>query len=117
MTNYLDFDYDSIPPADLDLDLHWIQLPVAAWEAKQAARRRAAHPDHQIILVPSHPDYSPTEQELWPLVNQTVLACLEPHPELRLQISAAVSSAISRHRGWRNPYPVNPKAFEIPEQK
>ena len=27
MTHYTDIDYESFPIADLDLDLHWIQLP------------------------------------------------------------------------------------------
>ena len=26
---YTDFDYDSIPVADLSADIHWIELPVA----------------------------------------------------------------------------------------
>ncbi|MBY0507022.1 MAG: hypothetical protein K2X03_24105 [Bryobacteraceae bacterium] len=108
MTAYTDFDYDSLPPVDLDLDLHWIQLPVAVWEAKQTACRealQAAHPEHRIILVPAHPDYSPTEQELWPLVNRTALACLEPHPEIRLAVSDAVYSALHRSRRLAQPTP------------
>ncbi|MBY0508164.1 MAG: hypothetical protein K2X03_29895 [Bryobacteraceae bacterium] len=76
MTAYTDFDYDSLPPVDLDFDLHWIQLPVAVWEAKQTACREAlqtAHPEHKIVL-----------------------ACLEPHPEIRRAVSDAVYSALHR---------------------
>ena len=114
MTDYLDFDYDRLPPVDLDLDLHWVVLPKAVWEKKRAAAREAQrqaraaeYPDHKIILVRADPDYSPIEDELWPLINETVLACLEPHPEILAIISATVHGVLGQHRGWRNPDPIN----------
>ncbi|MBY0508163.1 MAG: hypothetical protein K2X03_29890 [Bryobacteraceae bacterium] len=85
MTDYTDFDYDALPPVDLDLDLHWIQLPVAVWEAKQAARRealQAAQPEHRIVL-----------------------ACLEPHSEIRRAVSDAVYSALHHSPRLAQPTP------------
>ena len=32
---YTDIDYESFPIADLDLDLHWIQLPNSVLAARQ----------------------------------------------------------------------------------
>jgi hypothetical protein len=42
MPNYADIDYEQFPVADLDLDLHWIQLPAPSSPnaAKSAMPRR-----------------------------------------------------------------------------
>ena len=74
MKAYTDIDYDSFPPADLALDMHWIHLPRAVLLEKQKAREAALHAqrlaeqpeDHQIIMVPADPDYALQECELWP---------------------------------------------------
>ena len=114
-TIYTDIDYESFPIADLDLDLHWIQLPNSVLAERRRAKlevlereRIAALPkDHKVILIPTDPNYSPIEEELWPLVNHTVQQCLLPHPELRSSINAAVVQAMAEHRGWRNPFPAD----------
>ncbi len=110
---YPDIDYESFPVADLDLDLHWIQLPNSRCQTKLEALQRdriAALPkDHKVILIPT--------EELWPLVNHTVQQCLRPHPELRATINAAVAQAVAEHRGWSNPFPRRPRLLnptEIP---
>ena len=121
MKLYTDIDYDSFPPADLDLDLHWIQLPRAvileqrkAREAALQAQRIAEQPtDHQIILIPADPDYSPKEEELWPVINHAVLKALKPHEAACHDVIKAAHQAIAAHRGWRNPYPVT---FHYPER-
>ena len=69
---YTDIDYDSFPVADLTADIHWIQLPAARWapirEKLQEDRlnpRLANLPkNHQVILVPADPDYSPAEEDV-----------------------------------------------------
>ena len=38
---YTDIDYESFPIADLDLDLHWIQLPNSVLAARRQAKRLA----------------------------------------------------------------------------
>ena len=38
MTCYTDIDYESFPIADLDLDLHWIQLPNSVLAARRQAK-------------------------------------------------------------------------------
>ena len=111
----IDLDYEQFPVADLWLDLHWIQLPRAVYLEKQRAQREAeeresaaALPEnHKVILVPADPDYSPIEEELWPLINAAVQENLLPHPELRSTIHAAIRRTIAAHRGWRNPFPAN----------
>ena len=53
---YTDIDYESFPIADLDLDLHWIQLPnsvlaarrQAKLEALERARLAALPKDHKV---------------------------------------------------------------------
>jgi len=115
MTNYTDIDYDSFPVADLDLDLHWTLLPLAVWREKRRAREAALHaqriaeqpPDHQVILVPADPTYSPEESELWPIINYHVLEAIKPYEEIKDIVWAAVSKALQTYRGWRNPYPVS----------
>ncbi len=111
---YTDIDYDSFPVADLSADIHWIQLPEARWEpiyqkilAAREQRRLARLPkEHKIILVPTDPDYSPGEFELWPLVNRAVRAALAPHPEMFAAVTTAVKKILDEHRGWRSPFPV-----------
>ena len=115
MRNYqiIDIDYEQFPVADLSLDLHWIQLPAAKYAAQRKVQREAEEKerlatlpeDHKIILVPADPRTSPTERELWPLINKTVQRCLEPHPALYDSILAAIGETIDQHRGWRNPFP------------
>ncbi len=110
---YTDIDYDSFPPADLDLDLHWIQLPRAVLLEKEKAREAALHArriaeqpaDHQVILVPADDDYSPKQVELWPIINHAVQKTLEPHPAIHQEVFDAIQQAIADYRGWRNPYP------------
>ena len=82
MRNYaeIDIDDEQFPIADLSLDLHWIQLPTSvllerrkaervAWEKERAA---ALPENHKIILAPADPTYSPVEEELWPIINETI---------------------------------------------
>ena len=113
--SYTDIDYESFPIADLTLDRHWIQLPTAVLLERQKARRAAQHAerlaalpeDHNIILVPADPTYSPFEEELWPLINGTIHQTLQPHPDVCAKVVAAVDRALEAHRGWRNPYPAS----------
>ena len=115
MKNYTDIDYDSFPVADLDLDLHWIQLPRAvtlakrqAQEAALEAQRIAEQPsDHQVILVPADPDYAPKEVELWPIINYAVLGVLKSHQTVHAEVMRAIRAAAAPYRGWRNPYPAS----------
>ena len=77
MTCYTDTGYESFPIADLDLDLHRIQLPNSVLAARRQTKllalereRLAALPkDHKVFLVPADPRYSSTEDDLWPLVT------------------------------------------------
>ena len=80
MKHYDDIDYDQFlyphRNPDYQPDLHWNFLPAA-----EIAKLEAANPpQHKILLVPADPDYSPTEDELWPAVHQAVLDCLAPTP-------------------------------------
>ena len=112
---YTDIDYESFPVADLFLDLHWIQLPQARYreilkaqrEVLEAARLEELPPDHKVILVPADSDYSPSEEELWPVINHTVQEVLALHPAVHGQVVEAVNRALAAHRGWRNPYPAS----------
>ena len=98
MKHYDDIDYDEFlypdQNPDFHADLHWNFLP-ASKIAKQAA---ANPPQHKILLVPADPNYSPTEDELWPAVHQAVLDCLAPQPEFRDSVVAAVSKVIADFR-------------------
>jgi hypothetical protein len=115
MKKYTDIDYDSFPVADLDLDIHWIQLPKAvtlakrkAHEAALQAERLAAQPDdHQVILVPADADYAPNETELWPIINHAVQSALKPHEAAHFDVMRAVHQVLDEYRGWRNPFPVS----------
>ena len=79
MRTYAEIDIDYEQFADLSLDLHWIQLPTALLIERRKAQRAAALPEnHRIILVPADPSYSPIEEELWPLINETIHATLRP---------------------------------------
>ena len=110
---YTDIDYNSFPAADLAADIHWIQLPADRWapirqklrEDREQQRLAKLPKEHKIILIPTDPDSSPAEHELWPLINQTVIETLRPHPEVLQTVSAAVRQVLADHRGWRNPYP------------
>ena len=100
MQRYDDVDYDQFlhPHRDpaFQPDLHRTFLP-----ASEIAKQTAANPpQHKILIVPN---YSPTEDELWP----AVLNCLAPHPEFHDSAVAAVSKVIADHRGCRNPQPYN----------
>ena len=109
----IDIDYEQFPIADLSLDLHWIQLPTtvlierlnAKREAREKERVAALPANHKIILVPADPTYSPMEEELWPIINETIHTALRPHPEVFAKVVAAVDRALDEHRGWRNPSP------------
>ncbi len=121
MKKYTDIDYDSFPVADLDLDLHWIQLPKSVTLAKRQARQAALvaqriaeqPPDHQVILVPADADYAPEETELWPIINHAVQGALQPHEAAHFDVMRAVHQALKDYRGWRNPYPVS---LEYPDR-
>ena len=43
---YTDIDYESFPIADLDLDLHWIQLPNSVLAARRQAKLLALAQAH-----------------------------------------------------------------------
>ena len=115
MQNYRDIDYDSFPVPDLTLDKHWILLPRAIWLEKRKAMdaaleaRRLAElpPDHQIILVPADPTYSPEHVELWPVINLAVIEVLKRHEAIHHEVQLAVGKAVDEYRGWRNPYPAS----------
>ena len=116
---YTDIDYESFPVADLSLDLHWIQLPKAVLAAREKARgealrqardqeRAAALPEnHKVILVPAHPDHSPIEKELWPVVTHTVHHVLHQFPAAHRAVTEAIAQLRQDYRGWRNPYPAS----------
>lgn len=111
----IDIDYEQFPIADLSLDLHWIQLPTAVLiqrrnaerEARAKERADALPANHRIILVPADPTYSPIEEELWPIINETIHTALRPHPEVFAKVVAAVDRVLDEHRGWRNPFPAD----------
>ncbi len=115
MQKYTDIDYDSFPIPDLTLDKHWILLPVAVWREKRKAMDAAIEaqrladlpPDHQIILVPADPTYSPEQVELWPVINLAVIEVLNRHEAIHHEVQLAVQKAVNDHRGWRNPYPAS----------
>ena len=52
--------------------------------------------------------------ELWPLINQSVLAVLAQHPEVLATVTASVHQVIAAHRGWSNPFPA---PFDVPAKK
>ena len=110
---YTDIDYESFPVADLFLDRHWIQLPKARYreicEAQEKIleeeRLKTLPKDHKIILVPADPNFMPTESDLWPIVNETVLSVVSRHRPIHEEVVAAVIAKVAEYRGWRNPYP------------
>jgi hypothetical protein len=118
---YTDIDYESFPVADLFLDLHWIQLPKARYREICEAQAKALHEErvkslpaeHKIILVPADPNFSPTEADLWPIVNETVLSVVCRHRAVHEEVVAAVIAKVAEHRGWRNPYPVAPHSKPV----
>ena len=110
---YTDIDYDSFPVADLNADRHWIFLPASRWdpiyrkmcEAREQKRLAALPKEHKIILVPADPIYSPTQVELWPILNETIQQVIAGHPDVQKEVHQALSAAIAERRGWRNPFP------------
>ena len=120
---YTDIDYDAFPVADLTADIHWIQLPAARWapirqklQQDRLNQRLADLPkNHKVILVPADPDYSPGEEELWPIVNHTILQTLAAQPETLYTVADAVREVLAKHRGWRNPHPVKLSIF-VPQE-
>ncbi len=120
---YTDIDYESFPVADLTLDLHWIQLPTAVLVARRQAKeealrkarqeardeeRAAAVPEnHKVILVPTHPDHSPIEEELWPIVTYTVHQVLKRFPTAQAAVTEAIGKLRHEYAGWRNPFPAD----------
>ncbi len=115
MTRYTDFDYDSLPVPDFSSGRHWVLLTDAELEKRREARRRAYeeelqanHPDHRVVLVKSKPTDSPTQEHMWPLINDAINAVLEEdHPAAFDQICELVDDIVASHRGWRNPRPVS----------
>ena len=120
--SYTDIDYESFPIADLDLDRHWIQLPNSVLAARRQAKQEALEQeraktlpkDHKVILVPADPSYSPTEEDLWPVLTHAVHQCLAKFPEAHRAVSVAIAHLRDEHRGWRNPFPAD---FEYPPRK
>ena len=60
MTHYTDIDYESFPIVDLDLDLHWIQLPNSVLAARRQAKLLALVQAHSATstaagAIPSPP--------------------------------------------------------------
>ena len=116
---YTDIDYESFPIADLDLDLHWIQLPNSVLAARRQAkllalaqaREKTLPKDHKVFLVPADPLDSPTKEDLWPVFTHIVHQCLTKFPEAHRAASLAIAQLGDEHRGWRNPFPAN---FEMP---
>ena len=114
MTCYTDIDYESFPIADLDLDLHWIQLPNSVLAARRQAkllalaqaRGKTLPIEHKVFLVPADPLYSPNEEDL-----HTVPQCLTKFPEAHRAVRVAIGQLRDEYRGWRNPFPAN---FEMP---
>ena len=76
-------------------------------EARKKERAAALPTNHKIILVPADPTYSPMEEALWPIINETIYTALRPHPEVFAKVVAAVDRALDEHRGWRNPFPAD----------
>ncbi len=114
MTAYTDIDYYSIPVPNHHAGRPWTQLPAAQWKALCDARRRAdeeelkqKHPDHRLILVKSHPTFSPPQDHLWPLINDAIIRVLEHHEDVFDEVSQAVTDTVNAHRGWRNPHPAD----------
>ena len=114
MPSYTDFDYEALPVPDHHSGRDWILLPAPQWRAVCEARRRAdeaelkqKHPDHRVVLIKSHPTYSPTQSHLWPLVNDAIIAVIEKHPVVYDEVCACVRATVEAHRGWRNPHPVS----------
>ncbi len=119
MRAYTDIDYESFPAADLTLDLHWIQLPTAVLVARRKSKeealrkardeeRAAALPEnHKVILVPTHPDHSPIEEELWPIVTHAVHQVLKNFPAAQLAVTEAITQLRHEYRGWSNPFPAD----------
>ena len=114
MTCYTDIDYESFPIADLDLDLHWIQLPNSVLAARRQAkllalaqaREKTLPVDHKVFLVPADPMYSPTEEDLWPVFTH-IVQCLTKFPEAHRAVRVAIGQLRDEHRGWRNPFPAD----------
>ena len=125
MTCYTDIDYESFPIADLDLDLHWIQLPNSVLAARRQAkllaleqeRAKTLPKDHKVFLVPADPLYSPTEEDLWPVFTHTVHQCLTKFPEAHRAVSVALAHLRDEHRGWRNPFPTKLEMPSPPKTK
>jgi hypothetical protein len=103
--NYEDLDYEQFLYPNREEGLSWTFLPDSEIKKQQAANP----PTHKLLLVPADPNYSPSEDELWPAVHQAVLDSLVPHPEIQQTIQAAVRKVIDDHRGWRNPSPYTEK--------
>ena len=89
MTCYTDIDYESFPIADLDLDLHWIQLPNSVLAARRQAKllpwrrpaKKLCRSSTKYLWSPPTL-YSPTEEDLWPVFTHTVHQCLTKFPEV-----------------------------------
>ena len=104
---YTDIDYESFPIADLDLDLHWIQLPNSVLAARRQAkllslaqaRAKTLPIHHKVSLVPADP------------LTRTVHQCLTKFPEAHRAASLAIAQLGDEHCGWLNPFPAN---FEMP---
>ena len=125
MTCYTDIDYESFPIADLDLDLHWIQLPNSVLASRRQAkllaleqeRAKTLPKDYKVFLVPADPLYSPTDEDLWPVFTHAVHQCLTKFPEAHRAVSVALVHLREEHRGWRNPFPTKLEMPSSPKTK
>ena len=71
MTCYTDIDYESFPIADLDLDLHWIQLPSSVLAARRQAKLLALAQAHSATSTAAGAALSPLTSKC------------PPHPQLK----------------------------------
>ncbi len=88
---------------------------MARRKAKEEALRKARDEEraadlpknHKVILVPAHPDHSPEEEELWPIVTYTVHQVLKRFPAAQAAVTEAINRLRREHHGWRNPFPAD----------
>ncbi len=95
MTCYTDIDYESSPIADLDLDLHWIQLPNSVLAARRQAKQEA--------LAQAREKSSAQGSQSIPGPRRPALLSHRRRSLARV----AIGQLRDGYRGWRNPFPAN----------